>query len=116
RAPWLARRERGSAAGSASWKQDRGDGASPPSRFAPRGGGIAELESLQQLRGASPRLTTGEAEETAEHLKVLAAGQGLVDGGELAGQTDQTTNLRGVSYDIEPEHLRPPSVRDQQCC
>ena len=52
-------------------------------------GGVGELEALEQLRCAIARLRAGEPEQAPEHLQVLAAGEQLVDCGELTGQGEQ---------------------------
>ena len=78
-------------------------------------GGVGELEALEQLAGPAARLLLREVEQAAEHLKVLPAGEDLVDGGELSRQPDQLTNGRGVVDHVAPEDLGPPGVGLEQC-
>src|SRR5690606_34212849 len=46
--------------------------------------------------------------------EVLAAGEHLVDGGELPGETDRLAHLRGLFGDIEPGDDGLPGIRPQQ--
>ena len=57
-------------------------------------GRLLEPERVEQLAGA--RLGGGalEAEQAAEQDEVLAAGQVLVDGGQLAGEADERSGPR----------------------
>ena len=46
------------------------------------------------MRGGD--LAAGQVDEVAHHVEVLAAGEVLVDGGELPGEADDLTDLRGL--------------------
>jgi hypothetical protein len=50
---------------------------------------LRQAEPLQQFPGAAAGVLAGQVEQTAEHLKVLAPGQQLVDRRELPRQADQ---------------------------
>ena len=56
--------------------------------------GVGQVELLEELVGPSPGLDRRQLVEPAEHPQVLAPGQVLVDGGELAGQADDLAELR----------------------
>ena len=95
---------------------DAGRDVQPPAHAAgvvldEPAGGLLEPERLQQLGRA--RLGPGalEPEQPAEQDQVLAAGQVLVDGGELAGQADQAAHGVGLGDDVVPEHLRAAARR-----
>ena len=57
-------------------------------------GRVLEAERLEQLVGAGLGAPPREAEQPAEQDQVLAAGQVLVDRGELAGQADRRRGPR----------------------
>ena len=52
-------------------------------------GGVVEVERLEQLGRARLGVGAAQAEQPAEQDQVLAAGQVLVDRGELAGEADE---------------------------
>ena len=56
-------------------------------------GGVAEVEVLQQLGGARPRLALRQVVEPPDHLEVLGPGQVLVDRRVLAGEADPRAQL-----------------------
>ena len=55
-----------------------------------------EPERVEQLVGARSRARRAVAEQPAEQDQVLAAGEVLVDGGELAGQADEPADGVGL--------------------
>ena len=54
------------------------------------------------------------SEQPADQDQILAAGEVLVDGGELAGETDRAPHRRGVGRHVVAEYPRPPLVGSQQ--
>ena len=73
-----------------------------------------EVEPLQQLVGPLPGRLRAELVELADHLDVLAAGQVLVDGGELAGQADLPPHLVGVLQYVDARDDGPAAVGLEQ--
>ena len=100
-------------------REQAGREVEPPSHAARvrlRGsvGGVGELEALEQLRRAAAGLRAREPEQAPEHLEVLAAGQQLVDRGELTGQGEQLAHARRLGDDVVTEQLGPSRVRLEQ--
>ena len=77
-------------------------------------GRVGEPEALEQLARARLGLGPLEAQQPAEQDQVLAPGEVLVDGGELAGQADEAAHRVGLAHDVVPEHARRAGVRAQQ--
>ena len=77
-------------------------------------GGVGQLELLEELVATPPGLGARELVEAPEHPQVLASGQVLVDGRELAGQADDRAELLGLLDDVETGHGRVPRVGPQQ--
>ena len=74
-------------------------------------GCICQIEVAEQPIGAFGRLLPGEVEESPEHLEVLAPGQQLVDGSELAGQGDLLANCGRLLGDVLAEDLGSARIR-----
>ena len=74
-------------------------------------GRIGEIEVAEQPIGAFGRLFPGEVEESPEHLEVLTPGQQLVDGSELAGQSDLLADGRRLLCDVVAEDLGSARIR-----
>ena len=77
-------------------------------------GRLGELEALEQLVRARPRLLAGHVVELPDHLEVLEAGQVLVDGRVLAGEPDLGPQRRGVPDDVEAGDARAARVGLEQ--
>jgi hypothetical protein len=76
--------------------------------------GVGEAERLQQLVGARLRVAARVTEQPREQDQVLAAGQVLVDRGELAGQAEEAAHGVGLGDDVVAEHARAAAVGEQQ--
>ena len=76
--------------------------------------GVAEPKALERVGRAAAGIGAAQAVEPADHLQVLAAGEGAVDRGELAGQTDQRAYARGVAQHVAAEHPGGAGVRPKQ--
>ncbi|ALE85348.1 hypothetical protein XF36_21140 [Pseudonocardia sp. HH130629-09] len=77
-------------------------------------GGVGEPEAVDQLGGAGPGGCPRQIEQPADQVEVVAAGQGLVDGGVLAGEADQGADPGGVADDVAAEHRGPAGRRREQ--
>ncbi len=68
------------------------------------GGGLRrrldQVEALQQLGGGAPPLAAGEVVQVRHEEHVLLAGDQVVDGGELAGDTDRGAHRLGVGGQV----------------
>ena len=85
---------------------ERGGQVEPPAHAAGVGlggplGRLGQLEALEQLVRAHPRLLAGHVVELAHHLEVLEAGQVLVHRRVLAREADLRSQRRGVAHDVE---------------
>jgi hypothetical protein len=67
-------------------------------------GRVRELEALQDLLRAPPRLGSRQVVQPSDHLEVLETGQVLVHGCELTRETDHRPQERRVPHHIEPGH------------
>jgi hypothetical protein len=67
-------------------------------------GGLGEGEALEQFIGAASGGDPGQPAQPAHHLEVLAPGQLLVDGRELAGEADPAADRERRGDDVVPEH------------
>ena len=67
-------------------------------------GGVGERETLEHLLGATAALGLAQLVEEPHELEVLAAGEQLVDRGELAGEADQRAQPRGVRDHVAAGH------------
>ena len=75
-------------------------------------GRIRQLEAVQQIVGyAAGVLLVPQARHQHE---VLAAGEDLVDRGELAGQADRLAHVRGLRDDVEARDRCGPRVGPEQ--
>ena len=72
--------------------------------------GVGQIELHQQLLGPPTDRGPTQVVEVPDHLEVLAAGQVLVDGGVLAGQSDQAPDQAGLFGHVMSEHPGPPAV------
>ena len=77
-------------------------------------GGLGKPEGVEQFVRPCARLLGPVAEQPAEQDEVLAAGEVLVDRGELAGQADERPHLVGLGDDVVAQHPRAAGVRPQQ--
>ena len=77
-------------------------------------GRLLEVEALEQLAGARPRLLAGEAVQTPEHPQVLAPGQVLVDRRVLPGEADHPAHALRVAQHVDAAHDRAAGVRPEQ--
>ena len=77
-------------------------------------GGVGDAERVEQLVGAVLRRPARVAEQPRHQDQVLAAGEVLVDGGELPGEADEAAHRVGLGDDVVPEHARAAAVGDQQ--
>ena len=75
-------------------------------------GGVAEVEAIQQLGGARPRLATGQAAEATDHHQVLPSRERLIDRGVLRGDADLALDLGRVGDDVDPGHPGDAVVGD----
>ena len=74
---------------------------------------------LQQIldrynTGISISQVTLQNIQPPEQVQVLAAGDVLVDRGQLAGEADVPADLVGIAHDVVAEHPRAAAVRAQQ--
>jgi len=76
--------------------------------------GVREIEALEQLVRAPPRLGRREVEQPAEHHQVLATREDLVDRCELPRQPEQLADGGSASHHVAPEDLGASGVRRQQ--
>ena len=77
-------------------------------------GGISQRETFKGFGGATASLALRKAVEATYHFQVFPAGEDLVDGGELPGQSNARTNTLGVSHHVDTVHFGRPAVRPQQ--
>ena len=78
-------------------------------------GGLGEAEGVEQLGRRAPWPPARfRPSSRPEQDQVLAAGQVLVDGGELAGEADGAAHGVGLLDDVVPEHPRGARVGAQQ--
>jgi hypothetical protein len=63
---------------------------------------IGEREAVELLVGDPARMV--EVSQLADQHEVLAAGKGLVDRCELAGEADRLADVGGLRGDVEPVH------------
>ena len=77
-------------------------------------GRVGQPEGVEQLVRPRARLLGPVAEQPAEQDEVLAAGEVVVDRGQLAGQADERPHLVGLADDVVPEHARVAGVRAQE--
>ena len=73
-------------------------------------GGLGQPERVEQLVGAALRGPAFEPEQQPEQDEVLAAGEVLVDGCELAGEAHEPADRVGVGDDVVSEHARAARV------
>ena len=73
-------------------------------------GGVDEIEALEELVGAGTDRPRGEVREQPDHLQVLVAGEVLVDGGVLAGETDLLAYGLRIPVDGHSEHFGETAV------
>ena len=69
---------------------------------------------LEDVVGAAARFGAAQAVEPSHHFQVLATGQVLVDGGILAGQSDDGAQGLSVTDDIESGNGCAAPVGSQQ--
>jgi hypothetical protein len=77
-------------------------------------GGLVETELRQQPVGGRTRVGRAQTLQPAEQPEVLAAGQVLVDRGELPGHPDQLADAVRLAGDVHPEYPGPAGVDRQQ--
>jgi hypothetical protein len=73
---------------------------------------LGEGEARQQLVG--DRAGVGQVPKPGHEHEVLAAGEDLVDRGELAGETDGLAHVACARGDVEPVDRRRPGIRPQE--
>ncbi len=73
-------------------------------------GRVDEVELLQQLVGALPRVVGGQVVQPADHLEVLPAGELVDDGRRLPGEPDDgATAAASCTTSCPSTPARPPS-------
>ena len=77
-------------------------------------GRLGEAEGVEQLGRALLRGGALQAEQPAEQDQVLAAGEVLVHGGELAREAHEPAHGVGLLDDVVPEHARRARIRAQE--
>ena len=77
-------------------------------------GGVGELEPLEQVAGACLGLRSPDPAQLAHHHQVLAAREGVVEGGVLGGDADVAADLGRLGEDVEAGHCGPTAVGDGQ--
>src|SRR5690606_20312260 len=73
-------------------------------------GGVGEAELLEQPGGTALRGGLVEPEEPAEHREVLPGGEQVVDGGLLAGQADDASDLTRGAGDVVSDDVGAATV------
>ena len=73
-------------------------------------GRLRQPERVEQLAGAVLRRLAAQPEQAADEDEVLAAGEVLVDGRELAGEAHEPAHGVGVVDDVVAEHARAAGV------
>ena len=69
-------------------------------------GGLGQPEALEHVGGARLGLAHGQPVEPPDHLEVLAPGELLVDGGELAREPDPPAHRQRLGDDVVAEDPR----------
>jgi hypothetical protein len=65
-------------------------------------GGIDDVEPLEQRGDPAAAVGSGEVLQVSHQRQVLAAGEELVDGGELPGEPDRGADGVGIARNIVP--------------
>ncbi len=73
-------------------------------------GRVGQAEARQRLGRADLRVLPAQAVQLADHLEVLAAGQRLVDRGELAGEPEQPPRVLRARDDVDAVDARMAPV------
>jgi hypothetical protein len=76
-------------------------------------GGVAQVETREQLVGARPHVGAAHLGEPADETQVLAAGEVGVDGRALAGEPDLKAHLRTLAHDVVAHDLGVAAVGAQ---
>ena len=71
---------------------------------------MGELESFEQLDPTFGDEVAWLVGQARHHPEVLPAGEVLVDGGKLAGETDPRPNRGWIVGDVDAEHVGRPGV------
>ena len=69
------------------------------------GGGVGEIEALEQLVVAGAQRLRVEVRELPDQPQVLVTGEVLVDRGVLPGETDALAHRLRIRADVDAEHL-----------
>ena len=77
-------------------------------------GRIEQVELLQQLVGPAAGTRPAQVIQPPDDLKVLPAGQLLLDGRRLPGQADRPADGGGLPHHVVAFHHCPAAVREQQ--
>ena len=67
-------------------------------------GRLGQIEPVEELPGPGPGLLPAEVIQASDHVEVLEAGQVLVYGGVLTGETDQLADLRRILQHVDACH------------
>jgi hypothetical protein len=77
--------------------------------------GVArQAELLEHPGGCRPSLLAAESEQPADHLQILPAGHGLLDGRVLTGQTDRPPHPGGLTGGVESGHPQRAAIGTDQ--
>jgi hypothetical protein len=75
---------------------------------------VAQVETLQQLRGPPACLGPRQVDQPADQHQVLGAGQVVVHRRVLTGEPGQPPHPAGVRHHVQPADAGGPGVRPQQ--
>ena len=107
RGRWWARPGTGTAAGRRGSRRGRAAAACRRSRSSRSWSRPRPGRTSRAARRSRPRVGLRLAEQPADHVQVLAAGDQLVDRRVLAGQADQAPHRVGLAHDVVAADRRP---------